>query len=69
MGNKTIPAASNIETITDKERDNKIAKLVNQINKKRKTFARLQKKEKQLKLELADLNFDLKELTKKGKGS
>ncbi len=66
MGNKTIPAASNIETITDKERDNKIARLTNKINKKRKTFARLQQKEKRLKLELADLNFDLNELIKKG---
>ena len=67
MGNKTIPAASNIETITDKERDNKIARLTNKINKKRKTFARLQKKEKALKLELADLNFDLNQLKKEVK--
>jgi len=61
-----IPVAGSIEMITDKKRDRKINKLIKQRGKSQKELARLQKKVKNKKLELAGLNYDLDQLTKEG---
>ena len=61
-----IPAAGSVEMITDKKRDREIDKLTKQIGKSQKELASLQKKVKDKKLELAGLNYDLNQLTKKG---
>ena len=61
-----IPVAGSVEMITDKKRDREIDKLTKQIGKSQKELASLQKKVKDKKLELAGLNYDLNQLTKKG---
>ena len=61
-----IPVAGSVEMITDKKRDREIDKLTKQIGKSQKELASFQKKVKDKKLELAGLNYDLNQLTKKG---
>jgi hypothetical protein len=53
------------EFITDKERDKKINKLTEQIDKEQKKLAGLQEKTRDQKLKLAGLNYDLNQLTRK----
>ncbi len=50
---------------TDKWQNSKMARIISQLAKKRKTLKRTQRKEDQLQLEIANLKIDLQELTKK----